>query len=56
LAFPLLALVAEEGSSSIPIKMEVERLDPAIDDFVPANTKVEKLAEGFLWSEVPHGL
>ena len=56
MAFPLLALVAEEGSSSIPIKMEVERLDPAIDDLVPGNTKVEKLAEGFLWSEVPHGL
>jgi gluconolactonase len=52
LAFPLLALVAE-GSGSTPIKMEVERLDPAIDELIPADTKVEKLAEGFLWSEGP---
>jgi gluconolactonase len=52
LAFPLLALVAKV-SSSTPIKMEVERLDPAIDELIPANTKVEKLAEGFVWSEGP---
>jgi gluconolactonase len=52
LAFPLLALVTEV-SSSTPIKMEVERLDPAIDELIPANTKVEKLAEGFVWSEGP---
>ena len=43
LAFPLLTLVAEV-SSSTPIKMEVERLDRAIDELIPANTKVEKLA------------
>jgi hypothetical protein len=53
LAFPLLALVADGGSSFMPIKMEVEHLDPAIDELVPANTKVEKLAEGFVWSEGP---
>jgi gluconolactonase len=33
--------------------MEVERLDPAMDELVPANAKVEKLAEGLLWSEGP---
>ena len=53
LVFPLLALVADEGNSSMPIKMAVEQLDPAMDELVPANTKVEKLAEGFLWSEGP---
>jgi sugar lactone lactonase YvrE len=37
----------------MPIKMAVERLDPAMDELVPANIKVEKLAEGFLWSEGP---
>ena len=31
----------------------IERLDPAIDALLPANTIVEKLAEGFDWTEGP---
>jgi gluconolactonase len=33
--------------------MQIERLDPAFDTLVPADAKVEKLAEGFIWSEGP---
>jgi gluconolactonase len=32
---------------------DIERLDPALDDLLPAGTKLEKLAEGFDWSEGP---
>ena len=31
----------------------VERFDPAIDNLIPAESKLEKLAEGFDWSEGP---
>jgi gluconolactonase len=31
----------------------VERLDPALDALVPADAKIEKLAEGFIWAEGP---
>jgi gluconolactonase len=31
----------------------VERLDPRLDRLVPANAALEKLAEGFIWSEGP---
>ena len=31
----------------------VERLDPAFDALVPADARVEKLAEGFAWTEGP---
>jgi gluconolactonase len=35
------------------VNVEVERLDPAIDEIVPPNPKVFKLAEGFLFTEGP---
>ena len=35
------------------VNVEVERLDPAIDEIVPRNPKVFKLAEGFLFTEGP---
>jgi gluconolactonase len=35
------------------VNIRVERLDPAIDAIVPANAKLFKLAEGFLFSEGP---
>ena len=44
-------LAAEKGFSASG--MGIERLDPAFDALVPADAKVEKLAEGFLWSEGP---
>ena len=44
-------LAAEKGFSAS--EMGIERLDPAFDALVPADAKVEKLAEGFLWIEGP---
>jgi gluconolactonase len=35
------------------VNIRVERLDPALDALVPANPKLFKLAEGFLFSEGP---
>ncbi|MBI1373049.1 MAG: hypothetical protein GC159_09835 [Phycisphaera sp.] len=32
---------------------EVERLDPAFDALIPADAKMEVVAEGFVWSEGP---
>lgn len=32
---------------------QIERLDPALDAIVPADARIEKLAEGFVWSEGP---
>ena len=50
LAVLLLVLSAESLTAS---EMGFERLDPAFDALVPADAKVEKLAEGFVWSEGP---
>lgn len=36
-----------------PFEMSIERLDPAFDRLIHADAKVEKLAEGFNWSEGP---
>ncbi len=46
-------LAAEKGFSAS--EMGIERLDPAFDALVPADAKVEKLAEGFSGSKVQHG-
>ncbi len=32
---------------------EIERLDPALDDLIPSDAQLQKLAEGFDWSEGP---
>lgn len=45
-----LTLVAAELP---PFQMSIERLDPAIDKLIPPDAKVEKCAEGFVWSEGP---
>lgn len=34
-------------------EMTVERLDPELDKLIPADAKIEVLAEGFKWSEGP---
>src|SRR5437868_4758359 len=31
----------------------IERLDPRLDDLIPKGAKLEKLAQGFMWSEGP---
>jgi gluconolactonase len=36
-----------------PFEMSIERLDPALDELIAADASVEKLAEGFTWSEGP---
>jgi gluconolactonase len=35
------------------VNVQVVRLDPALDEIVPANPKIHKLAEGFLFTEGP---
>ncbi|WP_462253189.1 SMP-30/gluconolactonase/LRE family protein [Ekhidna sp.] len=42
-----------ESVEKYPTIGSVERLDPAINDIVSQDAKVEILAEGFLWSEGP---
>ena len=43
----------EEPSVVLKTIGEIERLDPVIDNLVPANVQIEVLAEGFDWSEGP---
>jgi gluconolactonase len=40
-------------SKAREVKLEVERKDPALDSIVPANAKLEKLADGFAFTEGP---
>ena len=51
-AFGASALLAAE-KAFLASEMGIERLDPTFDALVPADAKVEKLAEGFLWIEGP---
>jgi gluconolactonase len=48
---PVVALAADEKLP--PFEMSVERLDPALDALIAPGATVEKLAEGFNWSEGP---
>ncbi len=49
-ALPYFAMAAE----NIPaFNGRIERLDPALDQLIAADAKIEKLAEGFTWSEGP---
>ena len=51
LSVPVFALAADRPIP--PFEMSIERLDPAFDKLVAPDAKVEKLAEGFTWSEGP---
>lgn len=51
LAAPLVAC-AVEMKSAVAVG-RIERLDPAFDALIDADAKLEKLAEGFRWSEGP---
>ena len=51
LLLPVLAFAADEALP--PFDMSIERLDPALDALIAPGTTVEKLAEGFNWSEGP---
>lgn len=48
---PLAVFAAEEPIP--PFDMSIQKLDPALDALIAPGTKVEKLAEGFNWSEGP---
>jgi len=50
LFLPACALFAAEPE---PFKMSIERLAPEFDALIPAAAQIEKLAEGFNWSEGP---
>jgi gluconolactonase len=51
LLLPIVALAADEKLP--PFGMSIERLDPTLDALISTDAKVEKLAEGFNWSEGP---
>lgn len=51
LLLPVVVFAADEKLP--PFDMSIERLDPALDALIAPGTQVEKLAEGFVWSEGP---
>src|SRR6187397_1692616 len=48
---PIVALAADEKLP--PFEMSIQRLDAALDELIAPDAKVEKVAEGFNWSEGP---
>jgi gluconolactonase len=46
-------LVVKSHSAPYPSFGKIERLDPRFDKLIPPDAKLEKLAEGFDWSEGP---
>ena len=48
---PLVAAAAD--NAAYPTFGKIERLDPRLDKLIPPSAKLEKLAEGFNWSEGP---
>jgi gluconolactonase len=44
---------AGSASAATPATSRVERLDPAIDALIPSDARVEKLGDGFAWTEGP---
>jgi gluconolactonase len=51
--FTLAALTSGAAENATPAAWHVERLDPALDQLIATDAKIEKLAEGFTWSEGP---
>ncbi|HEU5079020.1 MAG TPA: SMP-30/gluconolactonase/LRE family protein [Opitutaceae bacterium] len=43
----------QSSKSPYPVVGNIERLDPALDQLLAPDAKLEKLAEGFKWSEGP---
>ncbi len=43
----------DSASKAVPVLGTIERLDPAIDELLPPDAVIEKLADGFDWSEGP---
>lgn len=44
---------AQQSESKYPTVGRIERWDAALDEIVASNARIEKLAEGFTWSEGP---
>jgi gluconolactonase len=44
---------AKPGATKFPTIGKIERLDPRFDDLIPKDAAIEKLAEGFKWTEGP---
>ncbi|MSR65787.1 MAG: SMP-30/gluconolactonase/LRE family protein [Pedosphaera sp.] len=51
--FVACASTAAAEKTNYPTFGKIDRLDPALDKLVPPDAKLEKLAEGFTWSEGP---
>jgi len=47
------AVVAEEKTATVAAMGTVERLDPRLDELIPRDAVLEKLAGGFEWTEGP---
>lgn len=45
--------IAQADNNKFPKIGAIERKDPRLDKLIPADAKIEKLAEGFDWSEGP---
>jgi len=45
--------IAQADNDKFPTIGAIERKDPRLDKLIPANARIEKLAEGFDWSEGP---
>lgn len=53
-ALALLLVVIASARAATPDTLgRIERLDPALDEIVPADAKIEVLAGGFTWTEGP---
>ena len=55
-SLPLASLVGRDARAQekeTPTVGTIERLDPRLDQIVPRNARVERIAEGFDWSEGP---
>ena len=48
---PALAQVTNSPAQSPEVIGTIERLDPRFDALVPKDAKLEKIAEGFIWTE-----
>lgn len=49
----MVTLAADKETKTYPTLGSIERLDPRFDKLIPPEAKLEKLAEGFDWSEGP---
>jgi len=53
LAVKLLFCALTAAAADYPTIGQIERTDPALDAIIPKDAKIEKLAEGYTWSEGP---